>query len=130
MTSNSISLSAALSGSQEVPPVSSPATGTSNLTLDAANNLSYRLVVSGVDLGQARAGRPDTPNTNDDVTLFHIHNAGRGVNGPVVFDLLGDEDADDFKIELNPGGSYTISGIWEPTDNSTVSINNFASAIR
>lgn len=132
---NTVPLFANLTGSQEVPPTSSTATGVSNLSLNAVGDaLSYSLTVSGLDFSTVLGSAPQTPDTGDDVTLIHIHNGARGVNAPVVLNLFQagqqNQDADDFKIVKNADNSVTISGVWEQTDNSSQPLSNFISQIR
>lgn len=63
-----------LSGAQEVPPVTTQATGQAvfNLSADGAA-MTFTLTVSNIN----------------NVTASHIHLAAAGVNGPVVVPLLG-----------------------------------------
>ncbi len=64
---------AALAGDQEVPPVSTIASGEGNFRLDYGRNvLHYHVAVSDIV----------------NVTASHIHQAPVGVNGPVVFPLF------------------------------------------
>ena len=64
-----------LSGSQEVPPVATPGSGTGNLTVDLATGLiSGSVTFSGLTSG---------------ATAGHIHNGLAGVNGPVIIPLEG-----------------------------------------
>lgn len=64
-----LSFATHLSGSQEVPPNASQATGQAIFRLSAdGTELYYRLVVANIE----------------DVTASHIHMAEAGVNGPVV----------------------------------------------
>ncbi|MBD3885239.1 CHRD domain-containing protein [Phormidium tenue FACHB-886] len=134
-TANIIPLSASLTGTQEVPPNTSRARGSSSLALNAAGNaLSYSLTVSGVDFGRVLGTAPFTPDTGDDVTLIHIHDGDRGVNGPVALSLFqagaANQDADDFKIVRNADSSVTLSGIWEQSDTTTLPLSNFVNEIR
>lgn len=59
---------ASLLGSNEVPPVSTSASGLADLKLDPTNALQYRITVSNIPT----------------VTAAHIHRAPVGRNGPVV----------------------------------------------
>lgn len=59
--------SVALSGAQEVPPVSTSATGTARITVGADKSVSGRIDTSGLD-----------------GTMAHIHIGARGSNGPVI----------------------------------------------
>src|SRR5918998_1426441 len=70
---------------------------------------------------------PQTATTADDVTIMHVHNAGRGTNGPVVFGQIGPaQDGDDLRIVLNADGPWTVSGVWEATDPANRPIADFA----
>lgn len=63
---------ASLSGENEVPPVTTDASGRAAVTLDtAAIGIVLRATTTGVD----------------DATAAHIHKGAAGVNGPVVFPL-------------------------------------------
>jgi hypothetical protein len=59
-----------LTGSQEVPPVNSPASGSGTITVAADKSVSGSVTTSGV------AG-----------TAAHIHQAAAGQNGPVIIPL-------------------------------------------
>ena len=61
-----------LSGAEENPPVTTNATGTFQFRLDG-QSLSWRLQVSG---------------NGETLTAAHLHQAARGVNGPVVVALF------------------------------------------
>ena len=118
-------------GDQEVPPTGSAASGTGTVSWDSdARAATYEYTVRGVDFGPVLGLEPQTETTADDVTIMHVHNAPRGVNGPVVFGQIGPaQDADDLGIVLNDDGSWTVSGVWEATDPANVSIENFAEAL-
>lgn len=63
---------ASLSGANEVPPVTTDASGRAAVTLDAAGmEIVLRATTTGVD----------------DATAAHIHQGAAGVNGPVIFPL-------------------------------------------
>ncbi|MDJ0715234.1 MAG: choice-of-anchor I family protein [Prochloraceae cyanobacterium] len=104
---------------QAVPTNNSTATGEAVLRLNAAGDaLTYSITVSGLDFGAYFPSQtPQTPDTADDVTRIHFHNAPRGENGNVVFGIINpNQDDDDLTFTLNPDGSTTVSGIWEQTD--------------
>ena len=130
-----------LTGDQEVtsPPggTGSKANGLGTVIFDsAAVTASYSFTIEGVDFGPVTGGSPQTPTTDDDVTRTHFHTAAAGVNGPIVFGQIdtvapaNEQDDDDFAIELNADGSWTLSGVWDqddpPSPNMGVTINNFA----
>ena len=59
-----------LSGAQEIPPVTTSATGTGTVTVGADKSLSGGVTVAGLE-----------------VTAAHIHEAPAGKNGPIVVPL-------------------------------------------
>lgn len=67
-------LSAAMTGSQQVPPNASPATGTASLL--------YNTVTKKFDITVFVTGIPAA-----NVTATHLHEAAVGLNGPVIVDL-------------------------------------------
>ena len=120
-----------MTGSQEVPPRSTSARGLGTVIFDdAALTASYTIRVTGLDFGPVLGSSAQTPDTGDDVTSFHVHNAARGVNGDVVFGQINpSHDADDLRITPNTDGSWTVRGRWETTDPANVSISTFASQL-
>jgi Ca2+-binding RTX toxin-like protein len=121
-----------LTGDQEAPtPVATDASGTGAVVWDAATSTAaYTVAVQGLDFGTALGREPQTADTTDDVTVMHVHNAARGAPGPVVSGQIGPaQDADDISFTLNADGSWTVRGIWEPTDPANVSIEAFADAL-
>jgi len=70
-----ITLSVALSGAQEVPPVVTPATATAALTVN-------------LDTG-AISGSVAFSGLSSNATAAHIHQGAAGVNGPVIVPLEG-----------------------------------------
>lgn len=65
--------SATLSGAQEVPAVSTPATGVGHLQLDEFNNVvHYKIAVQ---------------NLTTPIQAAHLHQAPAGQNGPVIVTL-------------------------------------------
>lgn len=64
-----------LEGSQEVPPVSTKATGKSTITVAPDKSVSGMVVVSAMQ-----------------PTAAHIHEAARGANGPVIIPLRKTSD--------------------------------------
>lgn len=71
-----IELRATINGTQEVPPVTTPASGNAVMLYDVATN-TFDLIISITGL------------TNT-VTASHIHEAAAGANGPVVTNLGGE----------------------------------------
>jgi hypothetical protein len=68
--SSSGATAVALSGSQEVPPVTTPATGTATIIVGADKSVSGTVTTTGVN-----------------ATAAHIHMAAMGQNGPVIITL-------------------------------------------
>ena len=124
-----------LEGTQEVPPNASTATGLGTVIFDsAAVAADYSIRIQGLDFGLATGGPAQTPDTIDDATRTHFHNAARGANGSIVFGQIGpaqeQDDADDLDVVLNADGSWTISGRWETTDTGAPrSIAEFATVL-
>jgi len=120
---------AILSGDQEAPtPVATDATGAGTVVWDeTTTTAAYTVRVTGVDFGPVLGLEPQTADTGDDVTAMHVHNAARGVRGPVVFGQIGDaQDSDELSVTPNADGSWTVRGIWEATDPANVPITTFA----
>ena len=65
----------ALSGAQEVPPVTTSASGTGTITVTADKSISGNATVAGLE-----------------VTAAHIHEAPAGKNGPIVIPLTKTSD--------------------------------------
>lgn len=65
-----------LSGSNEVPPVTSPASGRGNVTVHSDRTVHARITVSGMD-----------------ATAAHIHQAAPGANGPVIVPFVKQGDS-------------------------------------
>ena len=59
-----------LSGQQEIPPVTTPATGTGTLAVGPDKSISGKVNVSGMSF-----------------TVAHIHEAAAGSNGPIIVPL-------------------------------------------
>ncbi|MCJ7873477.1 CHRD domain-containing protein [Phaeobacter sp. J2-8] len=102
----------------------SPAIGTGYGVFNpTTGELTYSLNISGLDFGTLLPGFTDraTADTTDDVTVAHIHDGARGVNGGVVFNFLGDND---LSARMNSDGSWLIFGKWDSGDG----IDPFATA--
>ncbi len=95
---------AQLTGGQEVPPVSTLATGTGSFVLNQNKTaLTYDITVDGLSVGG--------------MTSAHFHNAAVGLNSGSVRDLIGD-----FVLN-NTGRGGTATGIWNNFD--TPPLSNF-----
>jgi len=64
-----------LSGDQEVPPVTTSASGTGTISVGADNSVSGSVMVKGIN-----------------ATAAHIHEAAKGKNGPVIVPLTKSGD--------------------------------------
>ncbi|MGI0482011.1 choice-of-anchor I family protein [Geminocystis sp. CENA526] len=98
-----------LDGTQEVNPVETEAMGNAFNFVDDNGFLQVELTVTGLDFG-AFTGNFITETTDDDVTMFHIHQAVRGANGGVVWDILADPDT---VITVNEDGTANITSTWQ-----------------
>jgi CHRD domain len=78
-----------LTGEQEVPPVSTSATGSGQITVMPDHSVSGSIATSGVA-----------------ATAAHIHEAGPGKNGPVIIPLT---KASDNSFEVPSGAKLTDS---------------------
>ena len=106
---------ATLTGSAEVPPNDSTAFGTATLTLNAQQTrLTMHLTLFGLHL--------------DNVTGLHIHNAPVGVNGPVVFGMIGPNHDlnDDLVIDAVAGTVFSAWDVGEGADLANHLGNLFA----
>ena len=126
---------ATLDGAQETPPTGSQASGQGVVVWNAdAQIAAYTFTVRGLDFAPVTGQGEATPSPADDVTNAHFHNAPAGVAGPVVFGQIAPaQDPDDLVIlqgtdhaVRNDDGSWTVSGVWEPTDPANVPIERFA----
>lgn len=100
---------ATLSGDQEVPAVSTTASGIANLTLnDAQTRLEINIQISGLDLD----GLQTPGTTSDDVTGAHIHAAPAGDNGGVVFGFIGPNNDLNGDLVIDAAAGTIFSG-WD-----------------
>src|SRR5262245_23161249 len=121
-----------LDGAQQVPSVSTMASGLGTVMFESAfTSMSIAGDVQGVD-GRPRLGQaPQTPRTAHDVNGVHIHTAARGANGGIVLDWPGGGDADDFAVSgVLADGSRILISNWETTDANPITgfAATFASA--
>lgn len=73
--SSAVDVKVTLSGSQEVPPVTTSATGSGTITVAADQSVSGSIKTTGIK-----------------ATAAHIHMAAAGANGPVIVPLTKDGD--------------------------------------
>lgn len=85
-----------LSGRQQVPPVTTTATGSATLTVDAEHTqVTVTLEVSGLV----------------DITMAHLHFAKAGVNGPILFTLASGTFASPLTVTLTSAALLPVPGI-------------------
>jgi hypothetical protein len=75
MAASAEGLKVSLSGDQEVPPVSTSASGNGTITVSPNKSVTGSITVSGME-----------------PTAAHIHEAARGENGPVIIPLTKSSD--------------------------------------
>jgi hypothetical protein len=92
-----------LSGANENPPVDTNASGSATATMNG-----FDLFVEG-----------DFAGLTDDFTVGHIHVAPAGTNGPVVFPLVLDVDADE------RGGTYTVETVLTESQRADFVAGNY-----
>lgn len=96
-----------LLGSNEVPPVTTNKFGTATFELnDAETEFTYSIEVTGFDIGGIL-----TPDSADDITGLHIHNAPAGANGSVVFGIFNPVHDPDRVITIS-SSKIQFSGVW------------------
>ncbi|EAR23129.1 CHRD domain-containing protein [Nitrococcus mobilis] len=98
-----------LSGDQEVPPVTSLASGSAELTLnDTQTELAILISIVDLDLDGNQTSGVD----GDNVGAAHIHRAPAGANGDVVFGFISPNNDlnNDLVIDAAAG---TIFSVWD-----------------
>jgi hypothetical protein len=75
MATSAEGLKVSLSGDQEVPPVSTSASGNGTITVSPNKSVTGNITVSGME-----------------PTAAHVHEAARGENGPVIIPLTKSSD--------------------------------------
>jgi hypothetical protein len=75
MATSAEGLQVSLSGDQEVPPVSSSASGNGTITVSPNKSVTGSITVSGME-----------------PTAAHVHEAAQGENGPVIIPLTKSSD--------------------------------------
>ena len=90
-----VTLTTALSGAQEVPPVVTPGSGTSVLTFDLATG--------------AVSGTVTFTGLTANATAAHIHQGAAGVNGPIIVPMAGGAGATAGTWTVAPGSILTVA---------------------
>jgi len=94
-------LSVSLSGANEVPAVTTTATGVALLKITADNRLFSKITVTNLE-------------TTDVLAAGHIHSGAAGVNGPVILGLCGS------------AADFNVTKIFTPSATLIASIKNDA----
>jgi glucose/arabinose dehydrogenase len=106
---------AELTGSQEVPPVDTGASGVARFVLNDNGTLSFELVATG---------------PINDAMVAHIHLGARGQNGPVVVFLYGPSAGEDFQAgDLISAGVIDDSDVM-PRDGFVPTVANLVERLR
>jgi CHRD domain len=94
-----------LSGNEEVPPVQTDATGSTELTAPHFENIGYSVNVSNIDK----------------VTAAHIHSGKQGENGPILVTLFKADTPSSEPISGNlASGNITNANLEGPMAGKTV----------
>lgn len=95
-----VTLTATLSGDQEVPPVQTGSFGTAEVTIDlAAKTITYKV---------------DVYNFPSGLTAAHIHISPKGISGPVILPLV---------TTPNISNEFTLSGTLTAANFGTSAAN-------
>lgn len=115
---------ATLTGSQEVPPNLSTASGLATFVLnDPMTALTFSATIFGLDFTGSQ-----TPNPLDDLVAAHIHApAAPGVNAGVVWGFFGapfnDNNPNDQVVTpFTIGVGGMISGKWDPPEGNNTTL--------
>lgn len=98
----------------------SSATGTAQLSLNGAQDrLEISMTINGIDFtGQ---GGADTAANN--ATLFHIHRAPAGSNGPVVFGFISPNNDANGDLVITPfNGGANIFSAWDLAEGNSTTL--------
>jgi len=109
---------ATLSGSEEVPSVSTSASGTATFELnEAQTQLTISASLSGLDLD----GLQTSGDSNDDVTGAHIHRGVLGENGPIIFGMINPDDDLNGDLVVDPVAG-TIVSAWDSDEGNVTTL--------
>ncbi len=117
-----------LSGKQEVPPNALPNLGAATYMLKGAATLTPSLSFDLLFDDLFNFGLAGSMGSQV-VTGLHIHQAQRGVNGPVVFGIINpdSDDNNDVNFAVNADGTTRITGVWNADEgNGGFSFADFA----
>jgi hypothetical protein len=93
-----------MSGTEEVPPVDTTATGTAEFNLDT-NGIDYQVSVSGIS----------------GVTAAHIHSGNVGENGPVIVTLFKSDTPSNQTNGVLVKGTITAADLEGPMQGKQIS---------
>jgi Ca2+-binding RTX toxin-like protein len=112
-----IYFTATITGSQEVPPVATNASGSfSGQLLRNQGEFNFVAGITGLDLGGQTAA------TADNVTAAHFHRAPPGVSGGVVYGFIGapNNETQGETVVNAPGG--TVTGSWDTAEGNNTTL--------
>lgn len=114
--------SANLDGSQAAAGAGtgSAATGTALLTLnDAQTRLEISITINGIDF----VDQGGTDTSANDATIFHIHRAAAGTNGPVVFGFIGPNSDTNNDLVITPTATGAeIFSAWDAAEGNSTTL--------
>ncbi len=104
---NAADVMVALTGGHEVPPVTTTASGSGTLTINADKTVSGSVTTTGVD-----------------ATMAHIHDAAAGKNGPVIVPLEK-KGANEWVV---PAGAKLTDAQYKSYQNGNLYVNVHSAA--
>jgi hypothetical protein len=98
-----------LSGNQEIPPVTTTASGTGTITINPDRTVSGNAAITGMS-----------------VTVAHIHEGAAGTNGPIIIPLIRAAD----NVWLVPPGTRLTDAQYESCKSGNLYFNIHSEAHR
>jgi hypothetical protein len=126
ISAGQLNFSVTMNGASEVGPNASTATGTATLVLnEAQDRLTMSLTIVGLDLD----GNQTPDFLDDNVVGLHIHRAPVGINGGVVFGLIGINNDTNGDLVIDPVAG-TVFSAWDLNEgNGTTLANELANLL-
>jgi hypothetical protein len=126
ISAGQLNFSVTMNGASEVGPNASTATGTATLVLnEAQDRLTMSLTIVGLDLD----GNQTPDFLDDNVGGLHIHRAPVGINGGVVFGLIGINNDTNGDLVIDPVAG-TVFSAWDLNEgNGTTLANELANLL-
>lgn len=126
VSAGQFNFSVTMNGASEVGPNASTATGTATLVLnEAQDRLTMSLTIVGLDLD----GNQTPDFLDDNVVGLHIHRAPVGINGGVVFGLIGINNDTNGDLVIDPVAG-TVFSAWDLNEgNGTTLANELANLL-